>query len=95
MDQTQTIRLKVSSADKVTLKILGEENSIKLGMEQVRPVPMDIYPVYDGETDIYPSSMNQILETEDTVLKNDITVHAISYTEIDNEFGGKTAIIAG
>lgn len=51
------------------------------------------YPVYDGDYEITPQVLEQVLETEGHVMIDDVTVLEIPLTEVSNPYGGKTAII--
>ena len=48
---------------------------------------------YDGEYVITPKDFDQILETEEKAMRDDVTVLAVPYTEVDNPYGGVTCII--
>ena len=69
--------------------------SIALRVEQVRVVRESLYPDYEGETTVTPGTAPRVLETADTVLREDVTVEAIPYCETSNPSGGYTAIIGG
>lgn len=49
---------------------------------------------YDGEYEVVPSRQNQVLETENKLLKENITVIEIPYAEVSNLGGGTTFYIA-
>jgi len=52
-------------------------------------------PTYDGEYTITPKPFTeQVLETKNKSLVNDITVLEIPYSEVTNPEGGKTVNIA-
>lgn len=48
---------------------------------------------YTGEYVVTPSVQEQILETRNKVMSNDVTVEEIPYYETSNEHGGYTVII--
>ena len=48
---------------------------------------------YDGPYVVEPRKMEQILETSDKTMTDDVTVRAISYIEVGNLSGGTTATI--
>lgn len=48
---------------------------------------------YDGPYVVEPRKVEQVLETNDKTMKDDVTVRAISYIEVGNLSGGKTATI--
>lgn len=48
---------------------------------------------YDGAYEVTPSKDEEILETKNKKLINDITVHAVPYSEVSNISGGYTVTI--
>ncbi len=54
----------------------------------------DMYPVYTGEVEIEPKTVEQSIETANTTVLNDIRVLKIPYFETTN-LHGTTAIIGG
>lgn len=48
---------------------------------------------YDGEYIVTPTDFIQMLETEEKAMRDDVTVLAVPYTEVDNPYGGITCII--
>lgn len=48
---------------------------------------------YDGEYIIIPSSVEQVLQTTDKLMRDDVTVKEIPYYETANLFGGETVYI--
>ena len=51
------------------------------------------YEFYDGEYIVTPTDFIQMLDTDDKVMRDDVTVLAVPYTEVDNPYGGVTCII--
>lgn len=51
------------------------------------------YEFYDGEYIVTPDTINQYLETDAKVMRDDVTVLAVPYAEVSNPDGGLTAII--
>lgn len=51
-------------------------------------------PTYSGSYTVIPSSQEQILDTEDKIMEEDVDVKAIPYYETSNEYG-TTIFIAG
>lgn len=51
------------------------------------------YEFYDGEYIVTPDVIAQYLETDSKVMRDDVTVLAVPYTEVSNPDGGLTAII--
>lgn len=50
-------------------------------------------PPYEGEYIVTPRKVDQILETNDKRMTDDVTIEAISYIEVGNLSGGTTATI--
>lgn len=57
-----------------------------------RTIPL---PWYEGEYELTPVWENVTLETKQKSMREDVTMQAIPYAEVDNLAGGKTAIIGG
>lgn len=53
------------------------------------------WPLYSGEYEVTPKVTAQTLETARKSLEKDVTVHAIPYYEVDNEYNGQTIVIGG
>ena len=56
-------------------------------------VEISHYEFYDGEYIVTPMDYIQTLDTDDKVMRDDVTVLAVPYTEVDNTYGGVTCII--
>jgi len=50
-------------------------------------------PPYEGAYIVTPRKVEQVLETNDKRMTDDVTVEAISYIEVGNLGGGTTATI--
>lgn len=50
-------------------------------------------PYYEGSYEVTPRKIEQILETKNKSMLDDVTVNAINYSEVTNPQGGKTATI--
>lgn len=48
---------------------------------------------YTGDYEVTPTPSEQILETKDKRMLDDVTVRAIPYFEVQNQTGGKTVYI--
>ena len=66
-----------------------------LGSVSIGDFSVGAYEPYTDSYEVTPSTLEQVLHTANKVLKNDITVHAIPYTETSNQAGGYTCYIAG
>lgn len=50
---------------------------------------------YTGEYEVTPKIEAQELKTANRHMKQDVTIHAIPYYEVDNEHNGQTIVIGG
>lgn len=82
-----------------TLKILDfnvefeAESEMSGEFDKFTEVSAQAYPYYGGEYEITPSVEQQVLETKDTVMLDDVTVNAVPYYETSN-INGTTVYIA-
>lgn len=53
----------------------------------------DKYPEYEGPYEVTPKIQEQVLETRNTSMLDDVTVLEIPYEEVTNLGGGLTAVI--
>ncbi len=56
-------------------------------------LPERLRQVYEGPYEAYPHTAEQVLDTKDKLMTNDITIHTISITRTDNPAGGRTVCI--
>lgn len=56
-------------------------------------IEIPIGDFYDGEYIITPKNYEQVLETQEKAMRDDVTVLAVYYAEVDNPFGGVTVTI--
>ena len=52
-----------------------------------------IPPDYKGSYEVTPRKKEQELATENTVMKKNVKVNPITYSSVDNPFGGQTVTI--
>lgn len=50
-------------------------------------------PYYDGPYQVTPRKVEQVLDTKNKSMRDDIVVDPITYLEVSNPQGGKTATI--
>lgn len=50
-------------------------------------------PYYEGSYEVTPRKIEQLLETKNKSMLDDVTINAINYAEVANPQGGKTATI--
>lgn len=62
---------------------------------QVYRFVSDEVPVYDGSYSLAPSVNEQIIETANKMMTDNLKVEKIPYSEVSNNFGGFTVTIAG
>lgn len=70
-------------------------NKVKLDVEQVRIIHDSPYPPYEGSTTVTPEVDAQVLPTRNTLMRDDVLVLGIPYSQTSNPQGGYTAIIGG
>lgn len=58
-------------------------------------VSPETYSIYTGEYEVFPDLSEHILETDDKIMENDVTVHRVPSWETANLYGGETFIIGG
>lgn len=51
------------------------------------------FPYYDGDYEVSPRKVEQILNTENKSMKDDLVINPIYYAETINQGGGYTAVI--
>lgn len=68
------------------------------GVDGFNPVNVDIFQVqgeeYEGSYEVTPTTEEQLLQTAEKVMRNDLKVKEIPYAEVTNPAGGTTIIIA-
>lgn len=52
----------------------------------------DIY--YEGSYEITPKVTEQTMATADKIMRTDVTINKVPYSEVHNEAGGLTVVIA-
>lgn len=82
--------------------IFEEENVFDVSFEDISDcfcidfgelTEISAYEFYNGEYIVTPDVIAQYLETDSKVMRDDVTVLAVPYTEISNPDGGLTVII--
>lgn len=53
------------------------------------------FPLYAGEYEVTPKIEAQTLNTANRSMERDVTIHAIPYYEVDNDYNGQTIVIGG
>lgn len=52
-----------------------------------------ILPYYSGDYEVDPRKVDQVLETKNKSMRDDVVVNSINYLEVSNPQGGMTATI--
>ena len=73
---------------------LAKDGAFAVDFGQLTEAGKDI-PHYDGDYDVVPGREETTLETRDTVMDDDVTVHPIPFFEVSNLSGGTTCYIGG
>ena len=97
LDESEPIRVSLDDEQLEEVVSLQEEKSeiqVGFGTAEVVDVGKKI-PPYDGEYDVTPGLVSQVLDTSGKRMSGDITVQEIPFTETGNLGGGYTAIIGG
>ena len=68
---------------------------IEADLGSVHVVTKSDFESYEGPYEIIPKSEDQILPTDEKVMREDLKVKATPYHEVENIQGGMTAIIGG
>ncbi len=84
------IRFNVLPKPAINFSVKSEENRITV--EKASVVYMGGEP-YDGEYEVIPRLTQQILETKDKLLEQDLVIEKIPITSVSNQSGGNTIII--
>lgn len=92
MDKTVVI-----GGDSSLIQKVDGECSLSVGIDGVSgiviPVEPHARPTYEGDYIVTPMVTEQILETQDKVMRSDLTVKEIPTYAVSNESGGNTFII--
>lgn len=78
------------SAEQTLQGSITSEQSLRGTVSQ--QIEHDTY--YEGAYEVTPKITEQTLETADKVMRTDVTVHEVPYSEVRNEAGGLTVNIA-
>jgi len=69
------------------------DTDLKVNVLILNPVKKDVSEHYAGSYSVAPSREKTVLETQDKILDDNITVQPISYYQVSNLAGGDTAYI--
>lgn len=94
------IDMELSTDNSFDMSIDGDDFNVELiqsefdiDFAEAVIVQGDRLPNYEGLYEITPRVVEQMLETKDKSMVNDLTVNAIPYVEVSNVGGGFTATI--
>lgn len=76
------INVMIDNDDNITI-VLDED----IGITGVIDTGINLHPDYRGPYRVIPSTQEQILDTNDKIMKDDVTVEEIPYFETANEYG--------
>ena len=79
--------------DELVIEMTLEVNDNIIEFEVEEGIGTGTLPPYEGEYIVTPRKVEQVLETNDKRMTDDVTVEAISYIEVGNLGGGTTATI--
>lgn len=72
---------------------LEDKNEINFGLELGTIIGDDFRKRFEGPYEVKPKVIEQVLETNEKVMEDDVTVFAIPIYEVTNPQGGKTVTI--
>lgn len=94
------IDMELSTDNSFDMSIDGDDFNVELiqsefdiDFAEAVIVQGDRLPNYEGSYEITPRVVEQMLETKDKSMIDDVTVNAIPYVEVSNVGGGFTATI--
>lgn len=94
------IDMELSTDNSFDMSIDGDDFNVELiqsefdiDFAEAVIVQGDRLPNYEGSYEITPRVVEQMLETKDKSMVDDVTVNAIPYVEVSNVGGGYTATI--
>lgn len=94
------IDMELSTDNSFDMSIDGDDFNVELiqsefdiDFAEAVIVQGDRLPNYEGSYEITPRVVEQMLETKDKSMIDDVTVNAIPYVEVSNVGGGYTATI--
>lgn len=90
------LKLKVS-IDEIPIRLSLKDTTVtidnKLDTIYERTSGGKVPPDYEGNYEVTPRKIGQTLATENTVMKKDVRINPITYSSVDNPYGGQTITI--
>ena len=102
------LQLKINLDKNIETEITTSQN-IGLAIDKEIPLDVDFQissnlelyineggsalPYYEGEYEVNPRKVQQILETKNKSMANDVVINPIFYSEVTNPQGGNTVVI--
>ncbi len=83
------LQLDIQSTLNLDIDLI-ETPEINLTIEEGGGSPL---PYYDGAYQVTPRKVEQVLDTKNKSMRDDVTIDPINYAEVTNPQGGKTATI--
>lgn len=84
------MRLRVASVNNYNLRLASANKlSLSIGMSMGE----ESHEHYQGEYVITPKVTAQMMQTDDKIMDDDVTINAITYSAVDNPYGGQTVQI--
>lgn len=87
-------KLRLSVKNEVTYHLSASSPKYQLSAIQAQLVYTD-EEKYDGEYQVTPKFTEEILETKDKLMKENVTISPISVARVSNPSGGTTVYIGG
>lgn len=88
------MRVIIETDKTFTAKFAEKGNGFEVGVQGLQNVIVGGADVYTGEYVATPKTTEQMLETKDKLMKNNVTIKQIPYFDVSNTSGGSTVYIA-
>lgn len=72
---------------------MNDVESLDIELELGTIINVGDFPIYEGSYNVTPKVSEQVLETKNKSLLDDITVFEIPYASVSNPSGGQTVTI--
>lgn len=91
---SETVKVEVLQPQEVDIRLDEQETEVCVMSEIVTTGGGDL-PWYNGAYEVTPRAYNeQVLQTAQKSMREDVVVHKVPRYDVDNPFGGQTISIA-
>lgn len=85
----------VEQESKYFIQMEDNSGEYDVVMQEIQTIKVPTGDPYEGEYNVMPSFKDQVLETSQKLMKDDVTVYAIQVSKVGNLSGGNTVYIGG